>query len=275
MPRNPDLTRTISRITWGVARTLSGLLLYQLALGIAVAGTSGSKSSTTAGKALQEADELADSLFAAFNPDQLQSAFQNLRRRGLINSIKGKRYEAMITKKGLKRLSEEIPVYNEERLWDKRIYLVTYDIEEEDKRLRDDLARYLKKIGAAMLQKSTYMSVYNPRGLLRTWLRNRLRSGDILVSDLGPDGSLGDRPLGELVADAYQLPRLNSEYAGFLEEFPISPKDDPDKKQRAFFSFHSILEQDPQLPFELLPDWWQGDKAYRRYRQIVGDFNLG
>ncbi len=273
MARNPDLKRTISRITWGVTKTLTGLILYQVALGVAVATTGGGKSSRTAGEAIKNADVISDSLFIALNPDQWQSAYQNLRRRGLINSIKGKNYEVLITKRGLKKLGEEIPVYQEDRPWDKRIYLITYDIEEEDKELRNDLRKYLKEIGCAQLQKSTYLAVYNPRGLLRKWVGRRMRTGDILVSDLGPDGSLGDRPLQELVADAYRLTKLNLDYGGFLEEFSQADKDSQLQKQQAFFRYSGILAQDPQLPFELLPDWWLGDKAFRLYRRLVGNFS--
>jgi phenylacetic acid degradation operon negative regulatory protein len=271
MPRNPDLKRIISRVTWGVTKTVAGLILYQVALGAAVATTGGGKSSRTATEAIKNADEISDALFVALNPDQWQSAWQNLRRRGFINSVRGKQYEGAITKLGLEKLQREIKIYQEDRPWDKRIYLITYDIEEEDKDLRNDLRKYLKEIGCVPLQKSTYLTVYNPRGLLRKWAGRRIRIGDILVSDLGPDGSFGDRPLQELIADAYQLSRLNLQYGGFLNEFPAGSKRDSVKKQQAFFSFNSILAQDPQLPFELLPDWWLGDKAFRLYRRIVGD----
>lgn len=273
MGRNPDVGRTISRITWGVTKTITGLLLYQVALGVAVATTGGGKTSRTAGKAIENADSISDSLFVALNPDQWQNAWQNLRRRGLINSIRGKRYEALITKRGLEKLTKEIPGYREDRPWDKRIYLITYDIEEEDRDLRNELREYLKEIDCVPLQKSTYLTVYNPRGLLRQWVGRRMRIGDILVSDLGPDGSLGDRPLQELVADAYQLTRLNLDYDGFLGEF--SQIDEPSqlRKQQAFFRYSGILSQDPQLPFELLPDWWLGDKAFRLYRRLVGNIS--
>lgn len=273
MPRNPDLTRSISKITWGVTKTLAGLLLYEIALGVAITTTSGSRSARTARKAIRRADDISDSLFVALDPDQWQSAWQHLRRRGLINSIKGKQYEAFITKRGLKKLEQEIPVYQENRQWDKRIYLITYDIAEEDKNLRNSLREYLKEIGCAQLQKSTYLAVYNPRGLLREWLGGKLRNGDILVSDLGPDGSLGDRPLTELIAEGYQLAKLNSEYVTFLEEFSRTDKTSQVRKQQAFFCYTSILAHDPQLPFELLPDWWLGNKAFRLYRRTVGDFS--
>lgn len=271
MPKNRELQRLVNKISWGVIETLSGLVLYQLALGVAITTTSSGKSSKVAGKAIQEADLLSERLMVEFSPDKLRSAFYQLRRKGLINTIKGKRYEAEVTERGLKKLRQELSSYQEERLWDKRVYLVTYDIEERDRRLRKKLHQYLRQIGCAPLQKSTFISVYNPRGLIRDWTKNNSVYGDIWVSDLGPDGALGDKPLQDIIRDVYQLDRINIAYGQFLTDYPGSSKDNPAQKQAAFFSYNAILQEDPQLPFELLFDDWLGDRAYQRYREIVGD----
>lgn len=264
----------VNKISWGVAETLSGLILYQLALGVAIATTSGGKSSKTANKAIEEADLLSDRLMVEFSPDKLRSVFYQLKRKGLINTIKGKRYEAEVTKRGLKKLQQELSQYQEERSWDKRVYLATYDIEEKDRRSRKELFRFLRQIGCAPLQKSTFISVYNPRGLIQTWRKEHPIYGDILVSDLGPDGALGDRPLPDIVRDAYGLDRINIEYGQFLRDYPKSSRNNPEKRQAAFFSYNAVLRQDPQLPFELLFDDWLGDRAYRRYREIMGNNKL-
>lgn len=271
MSKNRELRRLVNKISWGVVETLSGLILYQLALGIAIATTSGGKSSRTASKSIEEADLLSDRLMVEFSPDKLRSAFYQLKRKGLINTIKGKRYEGEVTECGLKKLQQELSDYREERPWDKRVYLVTYDIEEKDWRLRKQLYRYLRQIGCAPLQKSTFISVYNPRGLIQIWRKNHPIFGDILVSDLGPDGALGDRPLPDIVREAYELDRINIKYGEFLRNYPESSKNNSEQRQAAFFSYNAILREDPQLPFELLFDDWLGDRAYRRYRKIVGD----
>lgn len=270
MARNPDLRRQVNKISWGLIETLSGLLLYSLSFGVTSITTSGGKSSRTAGKMFAEADRLSDHLFAAFDPSQFRSAFQNLKRKGLINTIKGRKYEATITKQGLKQLEEDIPLYRIERPWDKRVYLVSYDIEESEKDVRDKLRKFLEEIKCAPLHQSLYLAIYNPRGLLRTWVRSYLRSGEILVSDIGPDGALGDQPLEHIIADAYNLTKVNLKYAAFLHDFPSSTKNHPHKRLQAFFNYNAILQQDPQLPFKLLPDWWLGDKAWRRYQKITG-----
>lgn len=269
MSRNPDIGRTISRTTWGVTKSLSELLLCQIAFGLAALTTTGGKNSRTAGNIIYNAGEIGEDLVKYFDPEQMQSAFQNLRRKGLIESVKGKLYEAKITKQGLDKLNEITPAYKEDRPWDKRIYLINYDIKETSKNIRDKLRRYLLEIGCVQLQKSTYLTIYNPHGLLKTWIEGYLRSGEILVSDLGSDGSLGDKPLEEIIIEVYGLNQLNAKYADFLHNYPLSSAQNSAVKAQAVFCYQSILQKDPQLPFELLPDWWLGDKAWRRYRNII------
>lgn len=269
--RNPDIGRTINRVTWGVTKNLSELLLCQIAFGLAALTTTGGKNSRTAGRIIYNAGEIGEELVKFFDPEQMQSAFQNLRRKGLIESVEGKLYEAKITELGLKKLEEKMPAYKDNRPWDKRIYLVNYDIEEVNKGLRQKLRKYLLSIGCVQLQKSTYLTIFNPRGLLKTWIQDYLQSGEILVSDLGPNGSMGDKPLNEIVIEAYGLNQLNAEYSSFLDNYPPSAKNNSATKTQAIFCYQSILQKDPQLPFELLPDWWFGDKAWRRYRKIISN----
>ncbi len=94
-------------------------------------------------------------------------------------------------------------------------------------------------------------------------------SGEVLISDIGPDGSLGEQSLENLVAKAYKLDELDQEYQEFIKAFPVSTKHDEQKRLDAAFCYHGILSRDPQLPFELLPDWWSGDKAWHRYHSII------
>lgn len=274
MSRSRELRRLVSRVSRGVVETLSGLLLYELAFGVALLTSGGGKSARTVHRAERRADEITDDLFSSFDPSKIQGAIFELRRKGLVAAVKGKWYEAQLTKRGLEEFRQHIPRYREKRPWDKRVYQVSYDIEEEDQQLRKLLHRFLLDIRCAPIQKSVFLSVYNPRGLIRSWLQEHFLLGDILVSDLGPDGSLGDRPLTEIVRDAYRLNQLNRDYAEFLRLFPVRIRSNPSNRLSAWFHFHSTLERDPQLPFELLPDDWLGDRAHERIERIVKQASL-
>lgn len=270
MSHNHELNRAISRISWNLLDTFSDILLYQISL-LAAGFTASGHTSKTAHKALINADKIHHQLTEAIKPSQLKNALRYLKRKGLVNIIKDKAYEVAITTQGLQQLKSKLPVYKRNRPWDKRVYLIAYDIEEIDRDTRDKLRDFLLQIYCAQLHKSLYVSIYNPKGLLKRWLKGYVISGEVLISDIGPDGSLGEQSLEELVARAYKLDEFNQEYAAFIHEFPKSSKDNEQKKLDAAFCYHGILKRDPQLPFELLPDWWLGDKAYHRYCSIISE----
>lgn len=259
MSRNSELARTASQFSWGLLDTLSSIILYQVALLSASFTTSG-HTSVTAFRIMNKATRIHQELTTSFKPSQLKRALGYLHRKGLINSLHSKLYEIKITQSGLQQLQQSLPKYRENRPWDKRVYLIDYDISENFRETRDKLRDYLHQIHCAPLHKSVYLSIYNPKGLLKTWAKEYLKSGDILVSDIGPDGSLGEQPLEELVAKAYQLEAINQEYQEFLS-LPANTQ--------AIFCYQKILSQDPQLPFELLPNWWVGNKAWQRYCKLI------
>ena len=79
------------------------------------------------------------------NYDAIKHALITASKNGF---IKRKRHAMPeITKAGMKRLASVIPSYDEIRLWDKRLHVVTYDIPEKKKNTRDVLRMYLRKIG--------------------------------------------------------------------------------------------------------------------------------
>lgn len=270
MAKNPDLQRAVNRFTWGVLDTLSDVTLFQIALMGAALTTSGGHTAHTTGKIFAKAKRVYHELSPEFKPSQVRNALQQMRRKGLINTIKSKHYEAYITKRGQAQLKCHLPQYQQNRPWDKRIYLVSYDIPETNKTIRDQLRKYLQQVKCATLHKSLYISIYNPRGLLREWSENYIKSGEVLISDMGADGALGETSLKELVIRAFGLQSLNDQYQNFLHQFPLSSRHQLVTRSQAFFCFNGILTHDPQLPFELLPDWWLGDKAWRRFTAITG-----
>ncbi len=166
MVQNHELHRTISRLSWNLLDTLSDVVLYQVAL-LAAGFTVSGHTSSAAYKAFINADKIHRQLTEAIKPSQLKDTFRYLKRKGLVNILKHKSYEVAITKQGLQQLKSKIPIYKHKRPWDKRVYLIAYDIEETDRDTRDKLRNFLLEIHCAQLHKSLYVSIYNPKGLLK------------------------------------------------------------------------------------------------------------
>jgi len=247
----------ISAISEGVLSNTIDFLLFCLYFGFEL---------TSARRTAAGVDWAANQAFEKVCGGEEETSF----KRSLYNArAKGwaKRKEKFwqITKEGRERLSSIIPIYKEKRSWDERLYLVAYDIPETRKRDRDLIRYYLKKIGCGMLQRSVWLTPFNPKGILHQFIKGRKLRGAVIISDLGEDGSIGEESLEELVIRVYNLKRINNRYQKFINQ---AEKKELDAIQMNF-SFLAILKDDPQLPFELLPKWWLGEKAHQIFKKIV------
>jgi phenylacetic acid degradation operon negative regulatory protein len=164
-------------------------------------------------------------------------------------------------------LKTTIPFYNEKRTWDRKIYLVTYDIPEDRRKDRDILRNHLEKIGCGMLQNSVWITPYNPRGVLENFIEENSLEGAVITSEVGDKESVGNETLEELVARVYDLDELHGRYLDFNLKYYKIKKFKPETKQAAIFDFLSVLKDDPQLPFKLLPSDWAGKEAYQIFKK--------
>lgn len=202
----------------------------------------------------------ADRFLREVNYDVIKNAIVSARRYGYLARTTGRKSWPKITQEGKKRLASVIPRYDQERAWDGRLHLVTYDIPEKRADDRYSLREFIKRIGCGRLQDSVWITPYNPIDLVRSFAQKRELSGTIVVSDVGKDGSVGEEDVRALVSRVYKLEDLNDRYNAWLEET------DDGVDHWAIIQFLSILKDDPQLPFTILPPTWKGNIAYRRVK---------
>lgn len=207
----------------------------------------------------------ADRFLNTINYDVIKEAIKSGRRRGWIKKAKRRRVAPEITEEGKNRLASLLPVYQEKRTWDGKMRLVTYDIPEKQRKSRDILRDYLRRLGCGRLQDSVWITPYNPTEVLREYITQNRLQGTIIVSDMGKDGSIGEEDFASLVRRVYGLEKLNERYEAWLEEVENVGKVD----YWLALQYLSILQDDPQLPFDLLANWWQGDKAYKKVAPLL------
>ncbi len=202
----------------------------------------------------------ADEFLSEINYEVIKNAIITAKKRGYVKTVRRNAWPE-ITKEGKNRLAAIIPKYDEQRAWDGRLHLVTYDIEETRAIDRQILREHLRRIGCGRLQDSVWITPYNPINTLREFIEKRGLRGMVIVSDMGKDGSIGEEDVRGLIVRVYQLEELNDRYKEWLEEFDGETID-----RWAVMLFLSILKDDPQLPFSLLPKWWKGDVVYKKVK---------
>ncbi|OGY16771.1 MAG: CRISPR-associated endonuclease Cas2 [Candidatus Chisholmbacteria bacterium RIFCSPHIGHO2_01_FULL_49_18] len=258
--RRRELRETIEDFSFGVLSTSINLVLSWVVFSADVMTAGRSPASVM--RAVE-----ASAGFRGVSQDSLKQAFWRAQNKGLLRRKRERGQEFWeATEEGRRRLVSELPVYLKHRPWNKRLYLVLYDIPEEQKRGRERLREKLVKIGAGRLQNSSYLILWDPTEVLRTFIREQGLSGMVIVSDTGTNGSIGEKGLDELVHEVYQLDELNRRY----QEFMKMTKSKETTGEQLAFIYLSILKDDPQLPFELLGPTWMGDRAFETFETVLG-----
>lgn len=253
------------RLTEGLLRTTTDVILFTLFLTFASAG----KSKTSIG-GHQMFDE-AERALKDFNYEAIKRSLIQLKHQGMVTYKRKYLQETLaITVEGKKRLEEILPRYRKKRTWDNRMYLITYDVPQTRKYNREILRSFLKRLGAAMLQESVWITPYNPRETLRSFLEERGLSEVVIISDLGKDAIIGDIALHTLIRTLYHLDSLNKRYKKFFESHEEQKTSNP----LGAAEYLGILRDDPQLPFPLLPKNWLGDEAYRLALKLYPSLHL-
>ncbi|MBI5614337.1 CRISPR-associated endonuclease Cas2 [Candidatus Gottesmanbacteria bacterium] len=207
----------------------------------------------------------ADQFLQSVNYQSLKVALRRARRMGYVKKMTHHHALPEITAAGKKRLLALIPRYDEKRVWDQKLHLVTYDISEKHKKDRRLLFTFLKNLGCGRLQDSVWMTPYNPVDTVREFVGEHGLSGMIIVSDIGRDGSIGDEDIQSLVVRIYRLDKINEEYERWLGSIRKKKALDP----ADLVAYLDILSIDPQIPFSLLPSWWKGDEAYKKVQPLL------
>ena len=248
--------RKIESLSWGLASRMGDLALLTLFLGLSLSMPS-KHSGKFFGKTFRKLHDILDEA-------TVKTVFYRLKQQGLINYSQRLWQTPQIIQAGKDRLRQLLPAYDEKRIWDKRLYLVSYDIPNDKKITRDRLRQTLKQLGCGLLQESVWLTPYNPKQVLEKFVAKNDLFGQVLISDLGKDGSVGGENLHSLVNRVYLLDELNQRYQEFVNQWPSKPPT-PEILSR----FFSILKDDPQLPFELLPDDWLGEQAWELVKIYV------
>lgn len=244
-------------LTDGVIGTVTDftlLLLFSLLSG----GKPGRKTMYNAiynDEALRWHDEL--------NYQTIKSALYQLTAKGLIKQLKKRDdTELAITSQGKRRLARLFPTYLTTRPWDGHVYLISYDIPAKRNSARNLLRERIRKTGGALLQDSLWINPYNPSVLLSEFVKRHSIPGTILVSKLGSDGAIGEERTEDLLRRVYNLDILADRYNAFLEQFTPETISSP---LAMLVAYISILRDDPQLPFPLLPVDFPASKAYELF----------
>lgn len=173
--KNKKLQKEVLKISEGVVSTAMDITLL-----LAFYGLEAIMKPPTP-KGAWQARETAFEDLEQINYDTIKNALHHLKNKGLIQYTRETITHPQITRQGLKRLKSTIPTYDKKRVWDGKIYLVTYDIPQEQKSDREQLRYYLKEIGCGRLQNSVWITPYNPQSVLEDFIEQSELKGAVII----------------------------------------------------------------------------------------------
>jgi phenylacetic acid degradation operon negative regulatory protein len=217
----------------------------------------------------------------------VRSTLSRMTRKGWLKSRRYRRYSFYsLTPKCIELLEEGAQRIYQPRSdpWDGRWHLLTYSVPESKRHLRRKLRRRLRWIGFGSLNHATWISPRN----LQIEVERIMKGYDLrpYVEFFHGDhrGYSSDK---QIVASCWNLKRLNRYYADFINQFEplylaheaqfqagdsLNPQDCFIHRFILIHEYRLSPYVDPNLPLELLPSDWLGERAtelFQEYRILL------
>lgn len=185
-----------------------------------------------------------------------------------------------LTTQGAKRITRDFPLLSfQKRKWDKKWRAAIFDIQEINRKLRDNLRQKLKELGFGMLQKSVFISPHDILQDFSEFIKYH-GLGDVVYVFTTSNLAIGD--VKAMANRIWKLDTLNERYKEVLEKGKeienrhLTKPHDRGKmlndksegkgkggelKRGLKNEYLRIVLTDPFLPKELLPSDWLGNEA--------------
>lgn len=225
------------------------------------------------------------------NEPAVRAAISRMQRQGWLASRKvGNRSYYSMSPRGQRRLNEaaaRIYKLGNNADWSGRWCLVSYNIPEEVRSLRDQLRKELNYLGFGMLTTSTWISPNDLADDVREIAEGLEVSRHVEVFSAEHLGYSDPR---ELVRKCWNLEEINGAYQAFIEDWrpqyeamqrkvaakqEIADSDCFVEKTQLVHRYRKFLFVDPDVPEELLPDLWLGKEADQLFSDYYTLLNPG
>jgi len=205
-------------------------------------------------------------LFPWYPADKQRKSFLDAVRRLLQTDciekqIKNKQPYFCLTAKGKNKLFRRFSLLSlQQKSWDKKWRLVIYDFPEGLSYVRDSLRKKLKELGFGKWQRSVYISPYDFVDDMVEFFKSKKIFGpaQILTAEHYQMGEAKD-----FARKIWELDDLNHKYENIYQHIN---KNNVGKLMDVYLN---LIEKDPFLPQELLPENWWADKVRKKITRLI------
>ena len=180
-----------------------------------------------------------------------------------------------LTRKGaLKALGGRNPEIQWSRAWDGKWRFILFDVPENRRPLRSQLRQTLQKAHFGCLQKSVWLSPDPTDHIHDELARLKVDASTLTLIEGRP---CGGESVMDLVSSAWSFNEINRRYKQHqqhLTRLPSAQASDLPSKLKQWTEMERLLwatcmQKDPLLPEELLPKYYDGQKAWEHRVKIM------
>lgn len=211
--------------------------------------------------------------------DKIQKVFDlvmNQKTRGTLSGllkeemiVKGeKENQYQLTEKGFQSLCLEFPFFRFlKEKWDGKWRVISYEIPEKKREIRDRLRREMQGWGLGPWHRSFWLTPHPIITNLKTLTAQK--EEERYIQAFESDHVYGDREL--LIEKVWGKANLDRQYRELFKKWHdiLSGSEEKLDKFKKIVSFYiDILRQDPGLPKELLGESWIGFEGWNIFKEI-------
>ena len=198
-----------------------------------------------------------------------QTTLSSLIKEGAIKKI-SENEEYVLTDSGFESLSFEFPFFRFlKQKWDMKWRIISYEIPEAKRELRDRLRREMQGWGLGPWHRSFWLTPHPVIKQLKTLVTGKAEEQYIQAFE--SDHSFGNRDI--LIEKVWGKSALDKQYRGLFKKWhEILSKDGDkiEKFQHVVDEYITLLRVDPGLPVELMGEAWIGYEAMNIFKEIRG-----
>ncbi len=200
------------------------------------------------------------------------STLQKLEKEGLIQSQESNKTDESpsfrLTDEGFKSIALNFPFFRFTReKWDKIFRILSYEIPEKKRELRDKLRREVASWGLGPWHRSFWLTPHPIIPSLQELVSKKAEEQYIQAFE--SNHAFGDKDI--LIEKVWGKSKLENTYRKLFKKWHeiLSKDQEKDKKMGSVISAYiDVLKIDPGLPKELVGEKWIGYEAIQLFREI-------
>ncbi len=211
-------------------------------------------------------DQKIQNIFDLSFNQKTKGTFSSLLKEGLVEKQGENSYR--LTEKGLLELALQFPyVRFLKEKWDGKWRILSYEIPEIKRELRDKLRRHVAGWGLGPWHRSFWVTPHPIIGNLRELVFGK--EEEKYVQAFEADHVFGDREV--LIEKVWGRSELEKKYRELFKKWHLilsQSEEKSEKLRKVSTEYVGLLRQDPGLPVELIGSNWIGHEAFGIFKEI-------